>query len=153
MPILAYTGGMWYGSASGALIDTNPTIDIDADIKGQIRLGGSIDSGLIPPFIKGTMGRKQTLSVLAIGELHLANWKKLARIALDVSIGASPSAYDIAQAVLNAAASSYNIPGTIGEKINDSGSASNPWATDLGGKTAGDRLKDADDQSFLASVK
>lgn len=122
MPILAYTGGMWYGSASGAVIDTLPTIDVDADIKGDVRLDSSIEAGLVPPYIKGTMGRKQTLSVQAIGELHEANWKKLARVALSVSIGASPSAFDITQSVLNAIASSYNIPGTVGAKINSAGS-------------------------------
>lgn len=57
------------------------------------------------------------------------------------------------QLVWDRAASAHTTAGTMGEKLNDSGSASNPWATDLGGKTAGDRLKDADDQSFLASVK
>ena len=122
MPILVYSGNLWYGAAMGTVIDTAPTIETDASLKANARMSGSIQGGLIDPYIKGTMARKQTLIVQAIGQLEQANWKKRARMALDVSIGASPSAFDIAQAVLNAVASSYNIPGTIGAKINSSGS-------------------------------
>jgi len=114
--LLPYTGHIYYGHGTGAMVDTAPTIDVDADIKGDKRLGGSIQGGLIQPYIKGTMGRKQTVIVQSIGELHQALWKKRGRIALDVSIGAVPSAFDNAQAILNALASSYNIPGTIGKK-------------------------------------
>lgn len=38
-----------------------------------------------------------------------------------IQIGAQPSAFDIAQAVLNAVASQYNVPGTIGEAIQSGG--------------------------------
>lgn len=57
----------------------------------------------------------------------------------------------LAAAVLNATASSYNTAGTIGEKINDAGSAGDPWATALpgaygagtAGKIVGDNLNAA----------
>lgn len=128
MPILAYTGGMWYGSASGAMVDTAPTTSIEADIKADKRLAASVQAGQIEPYIKGTMARKQTLLVQGIGELAQANWKKKGRVAMSVSIGATPSAYDIAQAVWGQVASAVNEAGTMGEKLNDSGSASNPWS-------------------------
>lgn len=120
--LLPYTTLVYYGQGAGAVVDTAPTIDVDADIKGDVRLGGSIQGGLIEPYVKGTMARKQTVVVQAVGELHQALWKKRGRIALDVSIGASPSAFDITQSVLNAIAASYNIPGTVGAKINSAGS-------------------------------
>ena len=122
MPILAYSGNLWYGSASGAVIDTAPTIDVSASIKANLTGAVEVQGGNIAPALKGTMARKQTVIVQAGGSLEQASWKKRARAALDVSIGASPSAFDIAQAVLNAVASSYNIAGTIGAKINASGS-------------------------------
>ncbi len=50
-----------------------------------------------------------------------------------ISIGAQPSAFDIAQAVLNAAASQYNLPGTIGNKINSASAAGDPWTAELPG--------------------
>lgn len=55
---------------------------------------------------------------------------------------------DVADAVLGATASSYDDAGTIGEKINDAGSAGDPWSTALpgsygsgtAGKIVGDNL-------------
>ena len=44
-----------------------------------------------------------------------------------ISIGANPSAFDIAQAVWGSVAVQNDTAGTMGEKLNDSGSASNPW--------------------------
>lgn len=109
------------------MIDTAPVVLVSASIKGDKRLLASIQGGLIQPFIKGTMGRKQTLSVQGIGELVQANWKKNGRVAMSVSIGATPSAYDIAQAVWGQVAVSVNIPGTTGEKLNGAGSSGDPW--------------------------
>jgi len=122
MPILAYTGGMWYGSTSGAMVDTAPTIDVEASIKGTLTGEVQVLAGQIAPYIKGTMGRKQTLLVGGIGELELALPKKIATIALDVSIGATPSAFDIAQAVWLQAATAVNVPGTTGAKLSSAGS-------------------------------
>lgn len=41
--------------------------------------------------------------------------------------GARPSAYDIAQEIWQARASQYNSTGTMGNKVNESGSSGNPW--------------------------
>jgi hypothetical protein len=56
--------------------------------------------------------------------------------------GARPSAFDIAQEVWQAQATSYNAAGTMGEKLNDAGSAGNPWTTVIeDGMTAEEILK------------
>lgn len=65
---------------------------------------------------------------------------------------------DVAEAVLGATAASYDDAGTIGEKINDAGSAGDPWSTELpgsygsgtAGKIVGDNLN-ATVSSRLAS--
>ncbi len=153
--LLPYTTHIYYGQSAGAMIDTAPVVLVSASIKGDKRLLASIQGGLIQPFIKGTMGRKQTVIVQAIGELHQAIWKKRGRIALDVSIGAVPSAYDIAQAVWGQVASAVNNPGTTGEKLNGAGSAGNPWtdSADYAPGTKGALLKQAADDAELASIK
>lgn len=45
----------------------------------------------------------------------------------DLSVQNEFSSTNLANAVWNAAASDYNEVGTMGEKVNDAGSASNPW--------------------------
>lgn len=155
MPLLVYAANMWYGSAQGTAVDTAPTIDVDADIRGTLTGAVDVTGGDIAPYLKGTMGRKQTLSVEAIGELEQANWKKRGRVALDVSIGAVPSAYDIAQAVWGQVASAVNNAGTTGEKLNGAGSAGNPWidTSDYPAGSKGALLKQAADDAELASIK
>ena len=55
----------------------------------------------------------------------------------------------------NATASQNNNPGTMGEKLNDAGSASNPWndTNTYPAGTKGALLKDAADSAELASIK
>ena len=62
---------------------------------------------------------------------------------------------NLAASVWNALAILYNNAGTMGEKMNDAGSASNPWAdtADYGAGTKGKLLKDAADDAFAAKVK
>lgn len=126
--LLPYTGLTYFGSATGAMVDTAPVIGVEASIKADVTGAASVQGGQIEPYIKGTMALKQTLSVQAIGELHLALPKKLATTALSVSIGATPSAYDIAQAVWGQVASAVNETGTTGAKLNSAGGAADPWA-------------------------
>ena len=53
--------------------------------------------------------------------------KQLEQMSITFDSGVRPSAFDIAQEVWQGQAASYNAPGTMGEKVNDAGSASNPW--------------------------
>jgi hypothetical protein len=128
MPLLPYFNNMWYGSASGAMEDTTPTIEVEASIKGTLTGEVQVLAGQLAPYLKGTMGRTQTLLVQGVGEMHLALPKKIGTIALNVSIGATPSAYDIAQAVWGQVASAVNVTGTTGAKLNSAGGAADPWA-------------------------
>lgn len=62
---------------------------------------------------------------------------------------------DLVAGVWNALAAEFNTAGTMGEKLNDAGSAGNPWTdtTAYGAGTKGKLLQDAADFSELASVK
>jgi len=82
-------------------------------------------------YLKGTRLRNSPLVVQAGGAAVLLLPKAKGRMALAISIGAQPSAFDITQSVLNALAGDYNIPGTIGAKINASGNAGDPWSTEI----------------------
>lgn len=147
MPYSALWSLQSYGKATGAIVDTKPTIEVSLSAKVRKRLALDTVGGNIQPYLKMTRALKQTVIVEAQGSVQLLLPKKRARMALDVSIGAVPSAFDNAQAVLNALASQYNIPGTIGAKINDAGSAGDPWSTDLStggyaGNQAGKKIND-----------
>ena len=59
--------------------------------------------------------------------------KGFGNIVVSIDVSARPSAFDIAQAVLNATAAMYNAGGTIGNKINSAASAGDPWTTPIPG--------------------
>ena len=155
MLLSTYIGLQFYGNASGAMVDTQPVVEVGASIKGNKRLEAAITAGIIEPFIKGTEGRTQTLIVTGLGELITALPKKLGNMACAVEIGASPSAFDIAQAVWGSVATQLNNTGTMGQKLNGAGNAGDPWTTDLAtyttNGTAGKLLKDAKNQAALAA--
>lgn len=68
----------------------------------------------------------------------------VANISATINIGASDplSAENLAAAVWNAIANDFNAVGTMGEKMNDAGSASNPWTEVIEGVyTAADLLR------------
>ncbi|NJL78434.1 MAG: hypothetical protein HC917_05525 [Richelia sp. SM2_1_7] len=140
--LLPYTTLTYYGSGAGALNNAESSISPSLDIKANKKLNAEVQGGEIEPFIKMTRALIQYLDVTGIGELELSNWKKEGRLALEVNIGATPSAFDIAQAVWKSNASSLNTSGTMGELLNGAGSAGNPWITTIEGSyTAGDILK------------
>ena len=128
MPILGYFNNMWYGSASAAMDGVAPAIEISAPAKIDVRLGASINGGVIEPYLKLTRALKQTLDVSAGGEMLVALPKKKLTAACSVSIGAQPSAFDIAQAIWQASSTQYNATGSMGEKLNNASSAGNPWS-------------------------
>lgn len=80
----------------------------------------------------GAKGRNLICSMAGTGTLTSGIQAK-GWIRCSIQIGAQPSAFDIAQAVLNATASQYNIPGTIGNKINSASAAGDPWTAELPG--------------------
>lgn len=84
-----------------------------------------------------------TLFVSMTGEGSLtAAARGIGSLSVAMDAGARPSAYDIAQEVLQTQAATVNAPGTIGNKINSAGSAANPWAEVIeSGYTAAEILR------------
>jgi len=123
MLLVALASLQWYGSATGSMVETQPDISIDLDIKGYGSQSIDVSITNPAPNLKATRLVNSPLEVQGIGEMQEATPKGDAKVLLDVSIGAVPSAFDISQAVLNANSASYNIPNTIGSKINASDSA------------------------------
>jgi hypothetical protein len=128
MPLLVYYNNMFYGSASAAMVVDDPTIEVSASAKMNTRLGADIQGGDIEPYLKMTRALKQTLAVDAGGEMIEALPKMKLTAACSVSIGAVPSAFDIAQAIWQSSSSRYNVSGSMGEKLNNASSAGNPWS-------------------------
>jgi hypothetical protein len=88
-----------------------------------------------------------------LGVITAADMRGKAHLSATIEIGSRPSAFDIIQAVLNAVASQYNIPGTIGNKINSAASAGDPWSAELPGSYTGDEAgKMIDDIKKLVAV-
>ena len=81
--------------------------------------------------------------------------KVRAKIIATGNVGATPSAYDIAQAVWIQNALSVDIPGTTGAKINSAASAGDPWSTALPGTyTTGEAGKIlADMETLIKQIK
>jgi hypothetical protein len=122
MPLASLFNLQYYGSASGAMVAETPVIVSQLSISGVA--SAEVDVVITNPTstLKATRLVNSPIEVQGLGVMQEATPKGRARATLDVSIGAVPSAFDNAQAVLNALAASYNIAGTIGAKINASGS-------------------------------
>jgi hypothetical protein len=75
------------------------------------------------------MGRNLECTIEGNGGLT-ASIEAKGLISCVIQIGANPSAFDIAQAVLNALAAQYNIPGTIGAAIQSSSSGGGSLTTE-----------------------
>lgn len=142
--LLTNTTLVYYGSAAGAMVETEPSIEQSLSIKADKRLAASIQGGQIEPYIKMTKALIQYLNVTGLGELHLATWKKNARISLDVSIGATPSAFDISQAVAGMKIEGdYSLKDLI--RIMSAVLVGKSTITDLGGGDATVTFRDVND--------
>jgi hypothetical protein len=80
-------------------------------------------------YADGAMGRNLECTIEGNGGLT-ASIEAKGLISCVIQIGANPSAFDIAQAVLNALAAQYNIPGTIGAAIQSSSSGGGSLTTE-----------------------
>ena len=139
--LLPYTGLEYYGPAAAAVV-VNAPATTSLGLKGYARAGISNGGSGVAVYLKPTRLRGSTIFAEGVGALIAANPKGRAKLQLLVNIGAVPSAFDIAQAVLNATATSYNITGTIGAKINASGSGGDPWSSVIeSGFTAAEILR------------
>jgi hypothetical protein len=129
MPLASLFNLQWYGPASGAMVVAT-TPDVQLGIKAFKRMATTI-SIAVSVYLKATRLRNRPLYVQGEGIAVQLLPRKRGRMALAVTIGAQPSAFDITQSVLNSLAADYNIPNTIGAKINASGNAGDPWATEI----------------------
>jgi len=98
---------------------------------------GIIGTGLLTATLEGSgnitqaklnAGRNLQVTLTGGGDLIVADIEGPAKMQCIIRIGANPSAFDIAQAVWLMAASSVDIAGTTGEKLNGAGSAGDPWS-------------------------
>ena len=99
MPAAAYANLAWNGPASGAMVDTAPSAPASLGVKGTVRLTEQVQISLPAARLKATRLVNAPLHVQGTGLLEKALPKARARALLTVSIGAQPSAIDIAQAV------------------------------------------------------
>lgn len=120
------------GTAEAAMVGSvslAATLAGSGDLEGALNIIASLNSAL-----SGT-------------GLVTANLNALAHLAANIYVnsGAATTA-EIADAVWDELAADHDTAGTMGEKMNDAGSAGDPWNTDLGSYTtagtAGKELKD-----------
>ncbi|MEO8094705.1 MAG: hypothetical protein ABI632_07205, partial [Pseudolysinimonas sp.] len=118
--------------AGSVTADMSATGNVAATLAGTSSLTASLNAlgGLVASLVgAGTL----TADIYALGNMS-------ADITVSVSDPLSPA--NLAAAVWNAVAASFNDPGTMGEKVNAAASAGDPWTTALPGVyapgTAGD---------------
>lgn len=115
--------------------------DLAATIEG--RLNASIDLSGSGDLSAGMEGFANMLvDLLGQGDLE-ATIAAIGNMAIDVVVtGSGLSTANVGQAVWAALAASNNAAGTMGEKLNDAGSASNPWTEVIeSGLTAAEILR------------
>lgn len=103
----------------------------DSDLTGGANALGNLSASLSGSGTVATananMAANRTATLSGTCELTF-NISGKGWMSATIDVGAHPSAFDIVQAVLNALATDYNRPGTIGQKINGAGSAGDPWS-------------------------
>jgi hypothetical protein len=101
---------------------------ISSDIAGESTVNVDVIASM---YITATILAEAVLSGDIIADAFMS---------ADIYVGAAVdplSPTSLAAAVWNAVANEFNDSGTLGEKLNDAGSASNPWTEDLPGSYTG----------------
>lgn len=96
--LLPYTTLEYYGEAAGAMLDTS-TGTSAADIQGWGRAQGGASGVATMPTAHVTGLKNRPMTAVGLGQIVTAYPRGKARPILTVSIGARPSAEDVAQAV------------------------------------------------------
>lgn len=120
-----------YGPATAAVDNVPATIETELSIKGYARLNEEVQITIPTAYLKPTRLRNRPVEATGEGELVQALPKGRANPSLSVSIGAVPSAFDIAQAVWLQNMTAVNVPGTTGAQLNSAGAGGNPWDATL----------------------
>lgn len=116
---------------------------LTASMSGLVQLASSLaGSGSLTASLKLIAYITSTLT--GSGSVS-ATLRGTASLEADITPFTTLSPENLAASVWNSLAASFNSAGTMGEKMNDAGSASNPWAdtTDYGAGTKGQLLEDA----------
>jgi hypothetical protein len=142
--LLPYTAGVYYGPACAAMVvlDAAGALD-DAGAVRAISPSLSVTSTGTADVLRPYRGYAAALQGLGEGSIACTPHKRM-RAGITVSVGATPSAEDIAQIVWGSAASVFNAAGTMGAKLNAAGSggvdlnalATAVWAHTVRGLTA-----------------
>lgn len=124
--------------------------DIVGKLEASASLAGSGD-------LDGALGAlaDAVANIIGTGSVSNADMRAIAGVSADITPYTELSPESLAAAVWNAVAALYNGSGTMGEKLNDAGSASNPWAdtSDYPAGSKGALLQQAADDAELASIK
>lgn len=117
-----------------------------ADITGKLEASASLAGA---GDLTGALGAlaSAVCAITATGTITSADMRAMANMSCDITPFTELSPENLAAAVWNAVASAYNDAGSMGEKLNDAGSASNPWSdtSTYGAGTKGKLLQDTKD--------
>ena len=152
MPLVSLYGLIYKGKATGAVIDE--VVNEEEVSAKKWQRASLTDQVNVVTEARGTQLIGEAFEDQVVVET-VASAKQWATTGFVDSIGASPSEYDIAQAVWLMLKTAVDVPGTMGEALNDAGSAGNPW-TDTANYPVGSKgalLKQAADDAFAAKVK
>lgn len=117
--LLPYTTLVYYGKTAAAVID-EVAVETEVGSKKWQR-ANSTDQVAVDTVSRATEVIGQPFTDHVVVDT-VSQAKNRSRVNLNDSIGASPSEYDIAQAVWLIASSAINYPGTAGAKLNSAGS-------------------------------
>lgn len=119
MPLASLFALQYYGKAMASAIDQIDNEEVLAAKKWQ--RANSSDQVAVDTVSRATEVIGQPFTDQVVVDT-VSQAKNRSRVNLNDSIGASPSEYDIAQAVWLIAASAINYAGTAGAKLNSAGS-------------------------------
>jgi hypothetical protein len=125
-------------SASGS---TSITFNLAGDLAGALSASGNAD--ITFTVNNATLGAiVDAVGAALVQFSNSANIRATGNLSGDITPFTELSPQSLSAAVWSALASAYNAPGTMGEKLNDAGSAANPWTEVIDGTyTASDLLK------------
>jgi hypothetical protein len=117
------------------------TFDLAANLAGALSAAGSTSFSFTVN--NATLGAIVDAVGAALVQVSAsANIRATGNLSGDITPFTELSPQSLSAAVWSALASAYNVAGTMGEKLNDAGSAANPWTEVIDGTyTASDLLK------------
>lgn len=121
--LLPYTTLEYYGpdAVSMSLADGIGVGSMEASARQDMRVALSVVGTGDAPLLRPYRGYAAALSVAGDSFVDITP-HQLMKVKLTVNVGAVPSAEDIAQAIWNSQASSYNASNTMGNRLNAAGS-------------------------------